>query len=100
MARKGYRDDPFEADEEGSPFTEKDWNLYAWADAWRCAVHAIEKKLYDIPEVRRAYIEAKASEGKPTPVIFVSEQSVGALIRSTSDLRGPETPSKKPKPSK
>lgn len=90
MAHPAYRDDPFEADEVGKPFTEDDWRRYAWADAWRCAVHAIERELYGLPEVRQAYAEAKALEQINEAVVYVSEQSVASLTKATAGLRAAE----------
>lgn len=56
MARDGYRDDPFEAASAATPFTDRCWELYGWADAWRCEVHAIEAELHRLPEVRQALV--------------------------------------------
>jgi hypothetical protein len=53
MHRDGYRDDPDEADALGEPFTERDWVLYGWADAWRLMVHQIENELDLTPEAAR-----------------------------------------------
>jgi hypothetical protein len=81
MRRPGYRDDPFEADDEGKPFTEEDWRKYAWADAWRDAVHAIEAELYEVPEVKQAIVDAKASANHDPQIFHVREESISVYLK-------------------
>jgi len=62
LLRSGYRDDPVEAERKDEPFTEQDWVMYRWADAWRLIVHRYENKLDRTPEasIARAIETIKA----------------------------------------
>lgn len=96
MTRKGYRDDPDEADAEGKPFTEADWGLYGWADAWRLMVHKIENELDRQPEMRRLAAEASAF-GAYEPTYAEAEQTVELLASQTRSLRSGSQADKPPR---
>lgn len=93
MDRPGYRDDPDEAQEEGSPFTERDWELYGFADAWRAAVHAIEADLFSIPHYRQFWVDSHSDQDEET--FFVDETSVAELVGATD---APEADESDPPP--
>jgi hypothetical protein len=99
MTRKGYRDDPDEADAEGKPFTERDWGLYGWADAWRLAVHRIENELDKQPEMRRLAAEASAFASYE-PTFAEAEMTVELLASQTRSLRSGNRADKPPRKGK
>ena len=77
MKRPGYRDDPFEADEKGKPFTEQDWVLYMFADSWRLLTHRYEN-LLDL--TREASMARSLSSRDPERTIYEAPMSPGYLI--------------------
>lgn len=71
MAHPQYRDCPFEAQDEGKPFTDAEWALYGWADAWRLMVHRLEAALFQMPEVRQGWLDSFVPEDGS--VFYVAE---------------------------
>jgi hypothetical protein len=79
MARPGYKDDP----EEEGPFSETDWALWSWADAWRLIVHRYEALLDALPEAAAVRAE-RYSIAAQNPTIYEplhSTESLGKIPR-------------------
>ncbi len=83
LRRTGYPepDDPSEKE-----FTDDDWALYGWADAWRCAVHWAEGELAQTPEYARNFTDVGFVTSSE-PVVFQGELRPEQLETATRDLR-------------
>ena len=82
MKRPGYKDDP----QDEGPFSERDWDLWEWANAWRLEVHRIENELDELPEFRRQV--AMASSFRAVEATYVEPlMNTEQLANHTKILR-------------
>ena len=83
VKRKGYPD-PDDPNEK--PFSEEDWVLFKWADAWRQVVHELEDELMKTPEWRQQYTDVGFTTTSE-PTVYQGEMSPEALSQATRGLR-------------
>lgn len=80
MRRPGYRDDPNDPDDP-EPFSEQDWALWGWADAWRSAVHRFENELDRLPEAARIRASHYAIT-EQAPTLYDQTHTTESLART------------------